>query len=114
MESKMSASDFFPERPDVQPIIYAYCEPHNRELKGLLKVGYTGRTIEERMHEHYPTLKPGEKPYEVVFTAPRHARRRHRVSGPRGARQPRGERLQAPARPRREEDRVVPAAPWTT
>ena len=66
----MPTNDFFPERPDVQPIIYAYCEPHNRELKGLLKVGYTGRTIEERMHEHYPTLKPGEKPYEVVFTAP--------------------------------------------
>ena len=63
-------SDFFPSRPNAQPIIYAYCEPKNSELKGLLKVGYTSRTIDERMHEHYPTLKPGEKPYEVVFVEP--------------------------------------------
>ena len=66
----MARHDFFPPRPDSEPIIYAYCEPKNRELKGLLKVGYTSRTIEERMHEHYPTLKPGEKPYRVVFVEP--------------------------------------------
>jgi len=66
----MPSRVFFPPRPDAQPIIYAYCEPNNRQLKGMLKVGYTSRTIEERMHEHYPTLKPGDKPYEVVFTAP--------------------------------------------
>ena len=66
----MAYKEFFPSRPDAQPIIYAYCEPHNPELKGLLKVGYTSRTIDERMHEHYPTLKPGEKPYEVVFIEP--------------------------------------------
>lgn len=66
----MSINDFFPPRTDAKPIIYAYCEPKNSELKGLLKVGYTSRTIEERMHEHYPTLRPGEKPYEVVFIEP--------------------------------------------
>ena len=66
----MPVNDFFPQRPDDRPIIYAYREPHNQELKGLLKVGYTSRTIDERMHEHYPTLKPGEKPYEVVFVEP--------------------------------------------
>jgi len=66
----MPSDEFFPPRPDSEPIIYAYCEPKNRELKGLLKVGYTSRTIEERMHEHYPTLKPGEKPYKVVFVEP--------------------------------------------
>ena len=64
------AKEFFPDRPDAQPIIYAYCEPKNPQLKGMLKVGYTARTIDERMHEHYPTLKPGDKPYEVVFVAP--------------------------------------------
>ena len=67
---RMSINDFFPPRTDAKPIIYAYQEPHNPELKGLLKVGYTSRTIDERMHEHYPTLKPGEKPYEVVFVEP--------------------------------------------
>ncbi len=66
----MSKFDFFPERPATTPIVYAYEEPGNRELKGMLKVGFTARTIEERMREHYPTLKPGEKPYRVVFTAP--------------------------------------------
>lgn len=66
----MPTNEFFPPRPDAEPIIYAYREPRNRELKGLLKVGYTSRTIDERMREHYPTLKPGEKPYEVVFTEP--------------------------------------------
>ncbi len=66
----MSSFDFFPERPETTPIVYAYEEPNNPQLKGLLKVGYTARTIEERMREHYPTLKPGEKPYRVVFTAP--------------------------------------------
>lgn len=66
----MEIRNFFPQRPDAEPVIYAYGEPHNPELKGLLKVGYTSRTIEERMHEHYPTLKPGEKPYEVVFVEP--------------------------------------------
>ena len=66
----MPTNEFFPPRPDAEPIIYAYREPRNRELKGLLKVGYTSRTIDERMHEHYPTLKPGEKPYKVVFIEP--------------------------------------------
>ena len=66
----MSKFDFFPERPETTPIIYAYEEPGNPELKGMLKVGFTSRTIEERMAEHYPTLKPGEQPYRVVFTAP--------------------------------------------
>ena len=62
----MPKVEFFPDRPDAQPIIYAYCEPNNPQLKGMLKVGYTSRTIEERMHEHYPTLKPGDKP-QVIF-----------------------------------------------
>lgn len=66
----MVKQDFFPQKPDANPIIYGFTEPHNPELKGLIKVGYTTRTIEERMREHYPTLKPGSKPYEVVFLEP--------------------------------------------
>lgn len=64
------SESFFPPKPDDRPLIYAYTEPNNPELKDLLKVGYTTRTIEERMHEHYPTLKPGSTPYEVVFIEP--------------------------------------------
>lgn len=66
----MTRQDFFPQKPDATPIIYGYTEPHNPELEGLIKVGFTARTIDERMHEHYPTLKPGTKPYEVVFLEP--------------------------------------------
>lgn len=63
----MSKQDFFPQKPDATPIIYGFTEPNNPELKGLIKVGFTARTVDERMHEHYPTLKPGTNPYEVVF-----------------------------------------------
>lgn len=66
----MPAQDFFPQRPDAYPLIYGYIEPNNPELSGMIKVGFTTRTIDERMAEHYPTLKPGEKPYEVVFIEP--------------------------------------------
>lgn len=41
--------DFFPQRPESKPIIYAYSDP---TYPGMLKVGYTTRNIEERMHEH--------------------------------------------------------------
>lgn len=66
----MAKQDFFPSKPDATPIIYGFVEPNNPELEGLIKVGFTARTIEERMREHYPTLKPGTKPYEVVFVEP--------------------------------------------
>ena len=42
------------------------------------------------------------------FHRTRHADRRHDLHGPRSPCQPGSERLQAPARPRRQEDRVVP------
>lgn len=66
----MAKQDFFPPKPDATPIIYGFVEPNNLELEGLIKVGFTARPIEERMREHYPTLKPGAKPYEVVFIEP--------------------------------------------
>ena len=54
---------FFPERTKANPIIYAYSDS---KYPNMLKVGFTARTIEERMKEHYPTLVPGEKlPYKV-------------------------------------------------
>ena len=56
--------EFFPRQ--IKPQIYAYKDNHP-QFSGYLKVGYTTRSIEDRMREHYPTLLPGEKPYEVVF-----------------------------------------------
>ncbi len=46
---------FFPQRPESNPIIYAYSDTRFPEV---LKVGYTERPVEERMKEHYPTLTP--------------------------------------------------------
>lgn len=48
-------------KTEVKPIIYAYSDTR---FPGCLKVGYTDRPIEARMHEHYPTLTPGQS-YKV-------------------------------------------------
>jgi molybdopterin-guanine dinucleotide biosynthesis protein len=50
-------------KTEVKPIIYAYSDTR---FPGCLKVGYTDRTVEERMHEHYPTLTPGQS-YKVEY-----------------------------------------------
>lgn len=48
-------------RPENPPIIYAYSDTR---YPGCLKVGYTTRSIEKRMKEHYPTITPGQS-YKV-------------------------------------------------
>ena len=58
--------DFFPPRPDAQPAIYAYEDTHP-QYQGLLKIGYTARSVQERVAQQYPTLKPGATPYRIVF-----------------------------------------------
>ncbi len=50
-------------KTDINPIIYAYSDTR---YPGCLKVGYTDRPINARMHEHYPTLTPGT-PYKVEY-----------------------------------------------
>lgn len=58
-----------------QPKIYAYTTPEyskrkwsgSKEGMGLIKVGYTERNIEDRMHEHFPTKGPDKNPYEVLY-----------------------------------------------
>ena len=59
-------NEFFPPRPEVRPIIYAY-EDTNPQYKGLLKVGYSTRTAAERVAEQYPIARPGKLPYRIVF-----------------------------------------------
>lgn len=58
--------EFFPQRPDAKPMIYAY-EDSNPIYKGLLKVGYTAIEVERRVMQQYPTVRPGAKPYRIVF-----------------------------------------------
>jgi len=56
--------EFFPPRPNSRPTIYAY-EDTNPQYAGLLKVGYTTKSAQERVAAQYPTLKPGKPPYQI-------------------------------------------------
>ncbi len=62
----MSADKFFPQRPDSHPVIYAY-EDTNPQYQGLLKIGYTTVDVQKRVEEQYPTKRPGNLPYKIVF-----------------------------------------------
>ncbi len=59
-------NDFFPPRPLSRPTIYAY-EDTNPQYAGLLKVGYTAGDVRVRVAAQYPTLKPGQPPYNIQF-----------------------------------------------
>jgi len=60
------SKDFFPQRPDTKPCIYAY-EDTNPQYNGLLKIGYTTVDAQARVAQQYPTLRPGKLPYKIVF-----------------------------------------------
>ena len=47
------ATDFFPQRPNAHPMIYAY-EDTNPQYQGLLKVGYTAIDVDKRVAQQYP------------------------------------------------------------
>jgi hypothetical protein len=54
----------------VEPKIYAY-EDTNPHYAGLLKVGYTTKSAQERVAQQYPTLRPGGvPPYRIVLEEP--------------------------------------------
>ena len=54
--------EFFPRQ--IKPQIYAYSD---KAYPGMLKVGYTTKNVQERVAEQYPTLRPGEPTYKIVF-----------------------------------------------
>jgi len=60
------SKDFFPQRPDSKPTIYAYKDTHP-QYKGLLKVGYTAVDVKSRVSQQYPTVRPGKLPYKIVL-----------------------------------------------
>ena len=53
----MATTDLLQHQVEERPIIYAYSDTR---FPGMLKVGFTARSIEVRMKEHYPTLVPGQ------------------------------------------------------
>lgn len=63
----MAEMEFFPQRPESHPMIYAY-EDTNPQYKGLLKVGYTSIDVDKRVAQQYPTKRPdGSVPYRIVL-----------------------------------------------
>ena len=60
----MSKQDFFPPRPSVNPIIYAYELPGIPYKEGILKIGQTSRLGEVRIDEQTKTA--GIK-YKIVY-----------------------------------------------
>jgi len=59
------SKEFFPLRPDAHPTIYAY-QDTNPQFDGLLKVGYTTKSAQERVAAQYPIVKPGKLPYQIL------------------------------------------------
>ena len=53
----MAATDLLQHPVAERPVIYAYSDTR---YPGMLKVGFTARSIDVRMKEHYPTLVPGQ------------------------------------------------------
>ena len=62
----MKGDEFFPQRPQSNPRIYAY-EDSNPMYRGLLKIGYTAVDVERRVAQQYPTKRPGPPPYRIVL-----------------------------------------------
>ncbi len=59
----MPDMEFFPQRPEANPIIYAYEHIGVASQKGYIKVGYTVKTAEERVAEIEHT---GGVPYRIL------------------------------------------------
>lgn len=60
-------SDFFPQRPEANPTIYAYKLNGVSTHAGMLKVGYTTRNSRDRVSEQ---LKTSRVQYDIVFETP--------------------------------------------
>ncbi len=60
----MSKNKFFPPRSEVNPKIYAYILPDDRSRKGQLKVGFTTRSVVERVQEQIGATRAR---YEIVL-----------------------------------------------
>jgi len=59
----------------IEPKIYAYTTPQYKNLlwqgkkegKGLLKVGYTEKDVEQRVKEQFSTKRPESSPFEILL-----------------------------------------------
>ena len=60
----MTKKDFFPQRPEAKPTIYAYTLPNDTSRNGQLKVGFTTRSAQERIEEQIGATRAK---YEIVL-----------------------------------------------
>ena len=63
----LSKKDFFPQRPEANPTIYAYKLPNDTSRTGQLKVGFTTRSAQERIEEQIGATRAK---YEIVLIEP--------------------------------------------
>ena len=62
----MATNNLFPKKSESTPMIYAYEDKHDANLKGILKVGYTTIGVQERVRQQYNIVRPGEPPYRIL------------------------------------------------
>lgn len=62
----MATNNYFPKKSESAPMIYAYEDKYDPNLKGLLKVGYTTIGVQERVRQQYNIVRPGEPPYRIL------------------------------------------------
>lgn len=61
----MADYEYFKQRPQVNPTIYAYCLEGVESHKGYIKVGYTDRDADTRIREQ---LHTSAVPYKILLT----------------------------------------------
>ena len=61
-----TTQNYFPRKSESAPMIYAYEDKYDPQLRGLLKVGYTTIGVQERVRQQYNIVRPGEPPYRIV------------------------------------------------
>ena len=60
----MANQDFFIQRPDVSPTIYAYKLVGVSSHEGYIKIGYTERDVDTRVKEQ---LGASHVPYQILY-----------------------------------------------
>ncbi len=63
----MRKKDFFPQRPELKPTVYAYTLPNDISRKGQLKIGYTTRDARKRIEEQVGATRAK---FEILLEEP--------------------------------------------
>ena len=61
----MATNNYFPRKSESAPMIYAYEDKYDPNLKGLLKVGYTTVGAQHRVNQQYKIRRPGQPPFHI-------------------------------------------------